>query len=407
MNDTIEKGRKAALSILNPTQKELDRGLALHRDSVVVESYSLGLSAPVDGQIIAQAMEDGATERELHDLSEDHSMTRWAKVPELRAEFEEAWEASGVTCSFQNAGEESNDPTVLVKRLARHTFVTDMMPDLLRRIVTPEDIEAAKSEGKHGRYMTGNGIPLAGDHRSPQEEVRFIRVFYQLGIRMMHLTYNRRNPIGDGCGEPSDAGMSDFGREVIQEMNRVGVMIDVAHTGRQTSLDAIEASEQPVIVSHSCAHALNEHIRCKDDELIEKVIQSGGSMGITNVPGFLGGSGDISAFLDHIEYVAKKFGTDRVTIGTDRGYRSVYTAAESAKIPKRQRLRTRWEALWPPNDKKDAPEFNQPMQAQSLMWTNWPLFTVGLVQRGFSDEDIQKIIGGNILRVAKSVFREN
>ena len=127
-------------------------------------------------------------------------------------------------------------------------------------------------------------------------------------------------------------------------------------------------------------------------------------MGITNVAGFLGGNGDISAFLDHIEYVAKKFGTDHVTIGTDRGYRSVGTDAERAQLPKQNRLRTRWEALWPPNDKKDTPEYNQAFQAESLMWTNWPLFTVGLVQRGFSDADIRKIIGGNILRVAHSVF---
>ena len=404
MNEAIEKGREVALGILNPSQQELDRGLALHRESLVVESYSLGLSAPVDGDSIAAAIESGATERELQDLSENQSMTRWATVPELSAEFEAVWEASGVTCSFQNAGEEGNDPPVLMKRLARHTFVTDMMPNLMRRAVRPEDIEDAKNEGKHCRYMTGNGIPLAGDQRSPDEEVRFIRVFFQLGIRMMHLTYNRRNPIGDGCGEPANAGLSDFGRAVVKEMNRVGVMIDIAHTGRQTSLDAIAVSEQPVIVSHSCAHALNEHIRCKDDELIEKVIASGGTMGITNVAGFLGGKGDISAFLDHIEYVAKKFGADHVTIGTDRGYRSVGTDAERAKLPKQNRLRTRWEALWPPNDKKDAAEYNQAFQAESLMWTNWPLFTVGLVQRGFSDADIRKIIGGNILRVAKSVF---
>ena len=198
--------------------------------------------------------------------------------------------------------------------------------------------------------------------------------------------------------------MSDFGRAAVKEMNRVGVMIDVAHTGRQTSLDAIQVSEQPVIVSHSCAHALNAHIRCKDDEVIEKIIASGGTMGITNVPAFLGGKGDIGAFLDHIEYVARKFGADHVTIGTDHNYQSVGMQAERARLPRQKALRTQWEALWPPDDKRGAPEFSRPSQVENLKWTNWPLFSFGLVQRGFSDEDIRKIIGENIMRVARSVF---
>lgn len=403
MNEAIERGRKVALGILNPTRKELDRGLALHEESLVVESYSLGLKAPFDGESIDAAIQMGATENELEDLFEDHSMTRWATVPELSAEFGIAWEASGVTCSFQNAGEEGNDPQVLMKRLARHTFVTDLMPDLMRRVIRPEDIEKAKKEKKHCFYMTGNGVPLAGDERSPEEELRYIRVFFQLGIRMMHLTYNRRNPIGDGCAELANAGLSDFGKEAVKELNRIGVIIDVSHTGRQTSLDAISVSDHPVIVSHSCVRALNEHVRCKDDELIEKIIASGGTMGITNVPYFLGGRGDIHTFLDHIEYVAEKFGTDHVTIGTDRPYVSLGTASENSKFQQVQ-VRNRWEALWPPEEANLRKKYSEQSHIESLKWTNWPLFTVGLVQRGFSDEDIRKIIGGNIIRVAREVF---
>ncbi len=378
--------------------------MELHKDSVVVESYGLGLSAPIDGDVVAKAVEDGATEVELQDLTEDHRMTRWATVPKLSKEFAEAWASAGVTCTFQNAGEEGNDPSVLIQRLARHTYVTDMMPDLMRRATRPEDIEAAKAEGKHCRYMTGNGIPLARDQRTVEEEMRFIRVFFQLGVRMMHLTYNRRNPMGDGCAEPADAGLSDFGRAVIDEMNRVGVIVDVAHTGRQTSLDATTVTERPMVVSHSCAHALNAHIRCKDDDVIRAIIGTGGTMGITNIPGFLGGKGDISAMLDHIDFVAKTYGTDYVTIGTDRSYTSIYTEEENRKVPKSRALRARWEALWPENDPMRWPEFKQDHQVQSLAWTNWPLITVGLVQRGYSDEDIRKIIGGNILRVATDVL---
>ena len=404
MNDVIRKAREVGLGILQPSQKDLDHGMELHKESVVVESYGLGLSAPIDGDVVAKAIEDGATEVELQDLTGDQRMTRWATVPELSEEFADAWEASGVTCTFQNAGEEGNDPRVLIQRLARHTYVTDMMPDLMHRATRPEDIEAAKREGKHCRYMTGNGIPLAKDQRTVQEEMRFIRVFFQLGIRMMHLTYNRRNVIGDGCGEPADAGLSDFGHAVVPEMNRVGVIVDVAHTGRQTSLDAAAIAERPMVVSHSCAHALNAHIRCKDDEVIRAIIATGGTMGITNVAAFLGGQGDISTMIDHIDYVAKTYGTDHVTIGTDRSYTSIYSQEENSKVPRSRALRTRWEALWPENDPVQSREWKQDYQMQSLAWTNWPLITVGLVQRGYSDEDIRKIIGGNILRVAKDVL---
>ena len=127
-------------------------------------------------------------------------------------------------------------------------------------------------------------------------------------------------------------------------------------------------------------------------------------MGITNVVAFLGGKGDISTLIDHIDYVAKTYGVDHVTIGTDRSYQSIYSDEENAKVPASRGLRTRWEALWPENDPVRSAEWKQDYQMQSLAWTNWPLFTVGLVQRGYSDEDILKIIGGNILRVARDVL---
>jgi len=405
MNKKIQQARDVALDILKPSKSHLEHGLELHENALVIESYGLGLSAPVDPDPVNTAIEEGASDRELQDLTEDMSMTRWALAPELQQEYREAWQASGVTCTFQNAGEECNDPLRLMKRFARHTYLNDAMPDLLQRVTTPEDIVSAQKNGKRCKYLTCNGIPLVGDQTNPQEELRYIRIFAQLGARMMHLTYNRRNPIGDGCGEPNDAGLSDFGHATVAEMNRLGVIIDLAHTGWQTCRDAAKATNQPVVISHSVACALNEHIRSKPDDIIRAVLDTGGTMGITNVPAFLGGKGDVNAFLDHIDYVAKTFGTDAVTIGTDRSYSSQYIPETNKKLNTRPKQRNRWEALWPPGDPVKSPEWRQPHQEQSMMWTNWPLFTVGLVQRGYSDDDILKIIGGNILRVAKDVWK--
>ena len=402
--EKIQRARKVALDILKPTQREIEHGMELHQNSIVVESYGLGLRAAVDGEVVKTAVEAGASEAELQDMMEEMRMTRCVTDPQEREEYQAAWEAAGVTCILQNAGEEGNAPLRLIKRLARYTYVTDMMGDFLLRAVTPEDIVAAKEQGKHCMYLMCNGVPLPQEWVSVEEELRYIRVFLQLGCRMMHLTYNRRNPIGDGCAEPANAGLSDFGRAVVAEMNRVGLIVDVAHSGWQTGLEAAKVSERPIVSSHSGVWALNPHHRCKPDEVMRAIADTGGLIGITNVPAFLGGSGDISALLDHIDYVAEKFGVEYLSIGTDRPYVSSMAEREERKTPRRRAGRRRWEALWLEDDPVFAPEWHQKRQELSLAWTNWPVFTIGLVQRGYTDDDIQKIIGGNFLRVARAVW---
>jgi membrane dipeptidase len=187
-------------------------------------------------------------------------------------------------------------------------------------------------------------------------------------------------------------------------MNRVGVIVDVAHSGWRTSLEAAQVSERPMVASHSVCCALNVHHRGKPDEVIRAIADSGGYIGICCVPAFLGGSGDINALLDHIDHVAKTFGVDHVAIGTDVAYSSSRSGEEYAKILPRRRTRAGWEHFWPADDPLYDPQWQQEHQRLSLAWTNWPLFTVGLVQRGYSDDDIQKILGGNVLRVARAVW---
>lgn len=404
INPHITRAREAALSLLKPSARDLEYGLALHREALVVESYGLGLHAPVDAAEWNAAADAGATESELQDLTEEHIMTGWVRNVELRREYKEAWEASGVTGIFLNAGEEGNHPLRLIKRLARYQFLTDALPGFLRRVVTVEDIQAAHREGKRGLFPALNGVPLMGEQADPADELRSLRVFTQLGARMMHLTYNRRNPIGDGCAEPGNAGLSEFGHDVVREMNRLGVIIDLAHSGWRTCLEAARASRHPVVVSHSAAWALNPHLRCKPDDVVRAVVDSGGTVGVTNVPAFLGGGGTIEDFLRHIDYLAKHFGSEAVTIGTDRPYVSVQAAEAFRPRPKR---RTRWESLWPKGDAIFAPEWHQEIQRLSLAWTNWPLFTVGLVQLGYPDDAIRNIVGGNILRVARTVWESS
>lgn len=398
-NDRIESDRAVALDILKPSARDLEYGIALHRESLVFDSYGFSPRAAVDGAAVRALVEEGASDMELQDQREDMMMTRAAVVEREREEFVRAWNAAGVTCIFQNCGEESSDPLRLIKRLARFTYLTDHLNGVLRRAVTPADVEQAHADAMGCLYFTGNGVPLTQQWVSVEDELRYVRIFFQLGIRMMHVTYNRRNRLGDGCAETANGGLSDFGRAAIAEMNRVGVIVDVAHSGWRTSLEAARLSAKPMVASHTTCGGVYPHIRSKPDEVIRAIAETGGYVGICSIPRFLRGTGDIAALLDHVDYAVKKFGAEHVAIGTDVAYRSQYSAEENRKVPETRPRRTRFAALWPEDDFRETPQM-----VSSLAWTNWPLFTVGLVARGYRDDDIRKIVGGNVLRVARAAL---
>ena len=399
LNDQIKADFELARNILKPTQKQLEHGLELHRNSLVIESYGFMPRASLDGAKMASAINSGASALEIQEMNEEMIMTRFTNNSKERAEFENAWKAAGVTCIFQNAGEEGNEVKRLLKRLAHFTYATDQMSDFVSRAIRPEDILRAKTENRHALYFSGNGVPLPQDWISVEDELKYINIFFQLGVRMMHLTYNRRNPIGDGCAEKANGGLSDFGRAVVREMNRVGVIVDIAHSGWQTSLEAAQVSTKPMVASHTTVTSLHKHIRSKPDNVIRAIADTGGYIGICCIPRFLGGTGDIAAMMKHIDYVVKNFGSDHVAIGTDVAYFSSYGSEENKKIPAVRKQRAGWEALWPEDSYVETREMER-----SMAWTNWPLFTVGMVQMGYSDEVIQKILAGNIMRVAKAAL---
>lgn len=394
----MAQARESGLKALKPTARELERGLKLHADSLVFDAYGFAPRAALDVEALRQAYDAGASDAELQDLREEMGMIRCAADAAERAEFETAWRAAGVTCIFQNAGEEGQDPLRLLARLARFTFVTDALRGFVSRAATPDDVEAVKRAGKHCLYLTGNGVPLNQRWATAEDELRHVRTFFQLGVRMMHLTYNRRNMLGDGCGEATDGGISDLGRAAVAEMNRTGVIVDVAHSGWRTSLEAAKASARPMVASHTAAAAVNRNIRCKPDEVIKAIADTGGYVGVCCIPSFLGGG--ITAFLDHIDYLVKKFGADHVAIGTDVAHSAPARPGDGRPLAPARKQRTRFEALWPKGALDGATD-----PGRTLAWTNFPLFTVGMAQRGHSDDDIRKILGGNVLRVARAALK--
>ena len=404
-NPTIDKPREIALALLKPTQAQIERAWELHFSSVVFESYGFAPRFAVDGGAINQAVKDGVSRDEVEDLREALMMNRGAVNERERKEFLDAFKAAGVTCIFQNAGEEGNDPLRLIKRLAHFTRATDLMKPALSKVVNAAEVPALKKAGHVGLCFTGNGVPLHGQWESVRDEMRYIRIFHELGIRMMHLTYNRRNPIGDGAGEPHDGGLSDFGKAAVAEMNKLGLIVDVAHSGWTTALDAAKASAKPMVASHTSCAEVYRHFRGKPDDTIKAICDTDGLLGMCCIPRFLGGAGDITALMDHLDHMIKKFGARHAAIGCDVSYVSRFEKEERARIQKRADGSSpfgrgggdRWEHLWPKDNFEPTPEMEQ-----SVAWTNWPLFTLGMVMRGHGDDAIRQVLGGNVMRVLRA-----
>lgn len=404
MNEKFQEYRDIALKILQPSPADLEHGLALHEDALVVEPYGSAPQTSVDVDVLHAAQEAGAANEEVFDLHRDMIRTGAAVDPVEKEEFMDAWNTAGVTCIVQGAGSLDQDPERHFKSVARFTYLTDSIGDLIVRGVKPNDIIQAKVQGKKCLYMALCNVPLPLKWNSVEGELRYIQTFFHLGVRMMHLTYNRRTMLGEGCAEPTDGGLSDLGRAAIAEMNRVGVIVDVAHSSHKTSLEAAQLSKRPVVASHTACTTLSDHCRCKTDEVLRAIADTNGIIGICCIPGFLGRTGDISAFLDHIDYTVKTVGIEHVAIGPDRWHRSAGKSAGNKKLI--HPIEGRWEPLWPSDSTHNLAEWRTSEQLMSMAWTNWPLFTVGLVQRGYSDQDIRKIVGENVLRVLRDALPE-
>ena len=190
--------------------------------------------------------------------------------------------------------------------------------DLITQVYTTDDIRRAKTENKTGiilGWQNSSGI---------EDRLDTLALFHELGLRIVQLTYNTQNLVGCGCYESRDSGLSDYGRDVLAEMNRLGILCDLSHVGAKTSEDAILASKQRVAYSHCLPAGLKAHPRNKSDEQLRFIAERGGFVGVTMFPAFLkkGTSATVEDYVEAIEYVINLCGEDIVGIGTDftQGY---------------------------------------------------------------------------------------
>ncbi|HEY3128741.1 MAG TPA: dipeptidase [Acidobacteriota bacterium] len=265
----------------------------------------------------------------------------------------------------------------------------DTYHKLIRPVTCIEDIHAAKREDRVG-------IIFGFQNSSPiEDDLNLVEVFYRLGVRVIQITYNDLNYAGAGCYERNDVGLSQFGVDLVKEMNRLGMVIDLSHVGYRTTMEAIEVSEQPVWFSHANPMALREHCRNKTDEQVKSLVDKGGVVGANIFPPFLKREYDstLEDFLDVIDHWVQVAGIDQVAIGLD------FTENQSEE----------WFHWLMAGKRKDSTVYplTLPLKLPTDITRSdeWPNITAGLLQRAYSEEDVQKICGLNVLRLFEKVWK--
>jgi membrane dipeptidase len=263
--------------------------------------------------------------------------------------------------------------------------------DLIRPVRTVADIQSAKHQGRTGIIMGWQNI-------SPIEDrLEYLQIFKTLGVGIMQLTYNTQNYAGAGYLEENDSGLTGFGREVVAEMARVGVLCDLSHVGDKTTADTIAFSSQPVCMSHVLPRALRDVKRNKPDELMQACAAKGGLVGTSFFsPGLAAGNNaTLHDVLDAMEYVINLVGEDHVGIGTD------YSQGHARPGP--------W-LLYANRDKGTArtltefgsAKINKPAGVERVH--KLPNLTNAMLARGWSDNTVRKLLGENWLRLLTTVW---
>ena len=257
-----------------------------------------------------------------------------------------------------------------------------------------EDIKKAKNEGNIAL------IPAFESCTMIENELDRLDVLYGLGVRMLGITYSDANLLGSGLNEKEDRGLTNFGYKVVERLNKLGIAIDVAHSGDQTSLDVIEASETPIFISHAGARSVWNTRRMVPDEVIEKCASKGGVIGIEAAPHTTPSEEhkeqSIESFFDHVKYCIELVGVDHVAFGPDTIYGDhcgLHAAlSESLSL-----------GAFKKKNAGEVPEidFVKGLENPTECSNNVIRY---LVKAGYSDKDAAKIIGGNVIRVLKEVW---
>lgn len=266
-----------------------------------------------------------------------------------------------------------------------------------------DDIDAAAASDRTGIILGFQGANWVG------ADLSRIEAMAELGVGVVDLAYNRGNTLGDGCCEHRDAGLTMLGQDAVETCNEQGIVLDVSHCNDATTMDVVDQSEDPVIASHiGCRALANAQGRAKTDEQLRAIADGGGVNCITPFPPVIKRDSEthqvqeatVQDVLDHIDHAVEVAGVERVAFGGDMSDRTL----DQESISEGSNLNV-WRKTHPevygdgPTDRMD------PYPEHLSRYTELPNLTAGLVDRGYSDEAVRKILGGNLRRVFEAVWR--
>jgi membrane dipeptidase len=274
-------------------------------------------------------------------------------------------------------------------------------------VTTAEEIRDAKKNNAVAVILGSQGAGFLG------LDLNSLELFYRMGMRTMQPTYQHRNQFGNGCGEKNDSGLSNLGVKWVEEMNKLGMLISLSHAGYKTSMDVMEISKNPVVFDHSNPKALCDVPRNITDDQIQSCAEGGGVVGLCPLSLFVGKDKSpkdqtLRDYLNHIDYVAELVGINHVGIGTDYAENHYLTAEQIMeqrrmfpKIQSKAAMNYEDELLRSGRDKIYVYETH-------VSWlksiSEFPIITEALLEKGYSVQEIEKILGRNFLRVFEKVW---
>ncbi len=301
--------------------------------------------------------------------------------PEVFAE----WNKGGVSCVHITCMNYTFDNTrEAISALSRWRRAFNDHSDLIAPAIGAGDVERIAAEGKTAVILGfQNTLPL-------EDDLSIVEIFYDLGIRCLQMTYNHQTLAGSGCLEPNDTGLSLYGKRIVEEMNRLGMIVDVSHCGVKTTMDCVEHSTMPIAVTHSnplsFPGAAELPHRLKSDEVMRAVADKGGMFGMVLFPAMLPGGIDctLERFVDMVEHTAQIVGHENLGLGTDFVWRRPLSYIRQVRTG---RSMFGWAPVVPPK------------------WPEWmrtpadfPRIADELARRKWSEEDIDNFMGENWLR---------
>jgi len=316
----------------------------------------------------------------------------WPPRGPLSQKQRDAIASSGITAINVTVSADTFEPTT--RNIALWQGEADRYPTLLSIVRRHEDIARAKEQKTLGLILGFQNTEML------ERDLARLEVFQRLGVRIIQLTYNDRNLVGDGCLEPGDAGLSAYGRQVVERMNALGLAVDLSHCGTRTTADGIAMSTRPPLITHSGCREVYRHPRSKEDRELKAMADKGGVVGIYFMP-FIGpgpGAPTVEMLLRQIDHAIKVCGVDHVGIGSDLSTAPIEETPEYLAEFKRFVDGRKARGISAPDEERPLfiPELNHSRRIEGVVR--------GMRQRKYPDAVIEKVIGGNFYRAFKEIW---